>query len=166
MRRWWGEQYDYFMDCFCQAQRDFAKLPPQEQPEHLGIDSGACMHQMLLYAYQHLDEFKLLLCGAEGTRFSHFIDEMVGIELQGTHDYLKVLADLWGRPAPPIDERLEHILITGMFNAFFELILHEMPLERAGALPGGDARLLHGRMDENYGAVSPIIFTYRLVLTN
>lgn len=125
-----GEQYDYFMDCFCQAQLDFAKLPPQEQPEHLGIDSGACMHQMLLYAYQHLDEFKLLLCGAEGTRFSHFIDEMVEIELQGTHDYLKVLADL-GRPAPPIDERLEHILITGMFNAFFELILHEMPLERA-----------------------------------
>ena len=125
-----GEQYDYFMDCFCQAQRDFAKLPPQEQPEHLGIDSGACMHQMLLYAYQHLDEFKLLLCGAEGTRFSHFIDEMVGIELQGTHDYLKVLADL-GRPAPPIDERLEHILITGMFHTFFELVIHEMPLPDA-----------------------------------
>lgn len=36
-----------------------------------------------------------------------------------------------GRPAPPIDERLEHILITGMFNTFFELIIHEMPLEEA-----------------------------------
>ena len=31
----------------------------------------------------------------------------------------------------PIDERLEHILITGMFNTFFELIIHEMPLEEA-----------------------------------
>ena len=29
------------------------------------------------------------------------------------------------------DERLEHILITGMFNTFFELIIHEMPLEEA-----------------------------------
>lgn len=27
--------------------------------------------------------------------------------------------------------RLEHILTTGMFNAFFELIIHEMPLDEA-----------------------------------
>ena len=43
---------------------------------------------------------------------------------------LKVLEAL-GRPSPPIDEHLEHILITGMFNTFFELILHEMPLAEA-----------------------------------
>ena len=49
---------------------------------------------------------------------------------KGTHDYLEVLEKL-GRPSPPIDERLEHILITGMFNTFFELIIHEMPLEDA-----------------------------------
>lgn len=58
------------------------------------------------------------------------IDEMVEIETKGTHDYLAVLEKL-GRPSPPIDERLEHILITGMFNTFFELIIHEMPLEEA-----------------------------------
>lgn len=34
-------------------------------------------------------------------------------------------------PSPPIDERLGHMLITGMFNTFFELIIHEMPLEKA-----------------------------------
>lgn len=45
------------------------------------------------------------------------IDEMVEIETKGTHDYLAVLEKI-GRPAPPIDERLEHILITGMFNTF------------------------------------------------
>ena len=84
----------------------------------------------LLYAYEHLNEFKLILCCSEGTRFSKLIDEMVEIETKGTHDYLAVLEKL-GRPAPPIDERLEHILITGMFNTFFELIIHEMPLEEA-----------------------------------
>ena len=61
---------------------------------------------------------------------SKLIDEMVEIETNATHDYLIVLEKL-GRPAPPIDERLEHILITGMFNTFFELIIHEMPLEEA-----------------------------------
>ena len=124
------EQYDYFMNCFCKAQLEFADIPPEEQPDNLSTISGACMHEMLLYAYEHLNEFKLILCHSEGTRFSKLIDEMVEIETKATHDYLEVLKEL-GRPSPYIDERLEHILITGMFNTFFELIIHEMPLEEA-----------------------------------
>ena len=114
-----GEHYNFLLERFCKAQKEFAEIPPEEQPD-----------EMLLYAYEHLNEFKLILCCSEGTRFSKLIDEMVEIETKGTHDYLAVLEKL-GRPAPPIDERLEHILITGMFNTFFELIMHEMPLEEA-----------------------------------
>ena len=125
-----GTQYAYFLNCFCEAQKQFAQLPPQQQPENLGSISGACMYDMLLYAYEYLNEFKLILCCSEGTRFANLIDEMAEIETKGTHDYLEVLKAL-GRPSPPIDERLEHILITGMFNTFFELIIHEMPLEEA-----------------------------------
>ena len=125
-----GEQYEYFLNCFIKAQTDFADLPLEEQPEMLGNISGACMHEMLCYAYEHLGAFKLILCSSEGTRFSGLVDKMVEIETEGTHEYLKVLEAL-GRPSPPIDEHLEHILITGMFNTFFELIIHEMPLDRA-----------------------------------
>ena len=103
-----GEQYDFLLNCFCKAQKEFAEIPPEEQPNNL----------------------KLILCCSEGTRFSKLIDEMVEVETKGTHDYLAVLDEL-GRPSPPIDERLEHILITGMFNTFFELIIHEMPIEEA-----------------------------------
>ena len=125
-----GEHYQYFMDCFRKAQEDFARLPRERQPEELGSISGACMTEMLRYAYRHLDAFKLLLVCSEGTRFSGMVDEMVEIETKSTHDYQEVLNGL-GRPSPRIDPRLEHILITGMFNAFFELIIHEMPLCRA-----------------------------------
>ncbi len=124
------EQYDHFIGLFQKAQQDFSDIPQEEQPKHLGDISGACMDEMLLYAYQHLNVFKLILCHSEGTRFSGLIDEMVEIEIRGTHDYLAVLEKL-GRPSPPIDEHLEHVLITGMFNTFFELIIHEMPLEKA-----------------------------------
>ena len=124
------EPYEYFMNRFIKAQKDFAALPEVNQPENLSLTSGECMHDMLIYAYKHLDEFKLILCHSEGTRFSQLIDEMVEIELKGTDDYLKVLEKL-GRPAPHIDERLKHILITGMFNTFFEMIIHEMPLKDA-----------------------------------
>lgn len=125
-----GKQYETFMDCFRTAQQDFAMLPPEEQPDNMGEISGQCMHEMLLYAYENLDEFKLLLCCSEGTRFAGMVDEMVEIESVGTHDYQAVLEQL-GHPSPQLDPRLEHILITGMFNAFFELIIHEMPLEQA-----------------------------------
>lgn len=125
-----GEHYNFLLSRFCRAQKEFADIPPEEQPDNLTSTSGECMYEMLLYAYEHLHEFKLILCCSEGTRFSKLIDEMVEIETKGTHDYLEVLKKI-GRPSPPIDERLEHILITGMFNTFFELIIHEMPLEEA-----------------------------------
>lgn len=125
-----GEQYETMMSCYCGAQRAFAELPPEEQPENMSAVSSKCMHDMLLYAYENLDEFKLILCCAEGTRFAGMIDEMVRVESESTHAYQEVLAQL-GRPSPQIDPRLEHILITGMFNAYIELIIHEMPLEQA-----------------------------------
>jgi len=122
-----GKDYNFLLDCFRKAQKEFAEIPPEEQPDNLTSTSGECMYEMLLYA---LNEFKLILCCSEGTRFSKLIDEMVEIETNATHDYFKVLERL-GRPVPSIDKRLEHILITGMFNTFFELIIHEMPLEEA-----------------------------------
>ena len=125
-----GEHYAYLLDCFQKAQKDFANLPHQQQPEVMGDISGVCMFEMLHYAYEHLEECKLILCCSEGTKYAGMIDEMVKIEVEGTHAYLKVLEEL-GRPSPQIDPALEHILITGMFHTFFELVIHEMPLNDA-----------------------------------
>jgi len=121
-----GEPHDYLIGRFKDAQREFAQLPHEQQPEVMGDISGLCMYDMLHYAYAHLEECKLILCCSEGTRFSGLIDEMVEIEVESTHTYLAVLNEL-GRPSPKIDPKLEHILITGMFHTFFELVIHEMP---------------------------------------
>ena len=125
-----GEPHDYLIGRFKDAQREFAQLPHEQQPEVMGDISGLCMYDMLHYAYAHLEECKLILCCSEGTRFSGLIDEMVEIEGESTHTYLAVLNEL-GRPSPKIDPKLEHILITGMFHTFFELVIHEMPLRDA-----------------------------------
>ena len=125
-----GGHYAYLLDCFRKAQQEFANLPREQQPEVLSDISGACMFEMLHYAYAHLEECKLILCCSEGTKFSGLIDTMVEIETEATHSYQKVLAEL-GRPSPQIDPVLEHILITGMFHTFFELVIHEMPLRDA-----------------------------------
>lgn len=125
-----GEQYNYLMDYYRRVHIDFAEIPHEEQPKNLGKSADKFMKDMLMYAYEHLDEYKLILCHSEGTRFSGMIDEMVEIEVKSTHDYQEVLKRL-GQPSPDIDPRLEHILITGMFSAFMELIIHEMPLKQA-----------------------------------
>ena len=125
-----GEPHDYLIGRFKDAQREFAQLPHEQQPEVMGDISGLCMYDMLHYAYAHLEECKLILCCSEGTRFSGLIDEMVEIVVESTHTYLAVLNEL-GRPSPKIDPKLEHILITGMFHTFFELVIHEMPLRDA-----------------------------------
>lgn len=124
--------YRYLISRFCQAQEEFALLPQAKQPEVLGDISGLCMTDMLHYAYDHLEDCQLLLACAEGTRYAGLVDEMVEIEVNATHAYREVLQAL-GRPSPEIDLRLEHILITGMFHTFWELILHEMPLPQAEA---------------------------------
>ncbi len=125
-----GEHYDYLIGRFKDAQQEFADLPYEKQPEVLGEISGLCMFDMLHYAYAHLEECKLILCCSDGTRFAGLIDEMVEIETDATHAYFKILEEL-GRPSPQIDPQLEHILITGMFHTFFELVIHEMPLNAA-----------------------------------
>lgn len=125
-----GEHYDVILNLYKEAQAEFAQLPHEQQPDSLTSTSGLCMFDMLYYAYEHLEEFKLILCCSEGTRFAGLIDEMIEIETQATHNYLAVLEEL-GKPSPHIDPKLEHILITGMFNAYFELIIHEMPIEEA-----------------------------------
>ena len=125
-----GKHYDYILTCFKKAQQEFSKIPHEQQPEVMSDISGKCMFEMLHYAYRHLEECKLILCCSEGTKFSGLIDEMVEIEVEATHSYQKVLEEL-GRPSPKIDPVLEHILITGMFHTFFELVIHEMPLKNA-----------------------------------
>ena len=125
-----GEHYPRFIGRYIAAQQGFARLPHAQQPELMGEISGLCMFDMLHYAYEHLEEFKLILCCSEGTSYAGLVDEMVQIEADATHAYQQVLEEL-GRPSPRIDPRLEHILITGMFRTFFELIIHEMPLQDA-----------------------------------
>lgn len=125
-----GEQYACFMGAYKKAQTDFTLLPPEEQPNNMGEISGDCMDKMVDYIYDNFSAFKLLLCCAEGTGYENLIHEMVEIEVAATHDFIRVLESL-GHPVKPIDARLEHMLVSGMFSSFFEAVIHDMPKEQA-----------------------------------
>lgn len=125
-----GEQADYAMSAYKKAQEDFANLPPEKQLECMSQISGQCMEEILEYSYKHSDEFKLILCCSEGTRYENFIHDVVEIEIDATHKFNDVLKSL-GRESKLLNPNLEHILISGMFAAYFEMIIHKMPLDEA-----------------------------------
>ena len=125
-----GEAYTHIMTVYKAALHRFASLPEEEQPEYMGKISQTCMQEMLHYMLEHSETFHLLLECAEGTRYAFMVDEIVELEIAATRQYYKVLEALGHKP-PQVDKRLEHILITGMMNAYFEIVIHDMPPEDA-----------------------------------
>lgn len=118
------------MGRFVEAQATFAERPEQEQPEHMGVESSQCVHWMVDYICSHREPVKLLLSGAEGTSYEHFVHNMVEIEVDYTLRYMEVLRRL-GHDFPDLDGPLCHIIASGMFNGIFEVVIHDMPKEQA-----------------------------------
>ncbi len=118
------------MGQFMEAQISFAELPEDEQPEHMGVESSACVDWMVAYICAHREPVKLLLCKAEGTSYEHFVHNMVEQEVDYTLRYMDVLRRL-GRNVPALDRSLCHIIASGMFNGIFEVVIHDMPYEQA-----------------------------------
>lgn len=122
-----GDVYRYIVTQFKDTLSAFKNLPMQEQREKLGTFSSACMQKLLGYMYAHLQELRLLLLCAEGTQYAHMKEELIALEIEATHEYYRTLSRL-GQPVPDIDKRLEHVLVAGLINAYFEMMVYDMPL--------------------------------------
>lgn len=118
------------MGRFMTAQTDFAELPKEEQPEHMGKASAVCVDWMIDYMYEHYEDFKILICCSDGTPYEYFVDSMVETEVEYTFRYIEVLKSL-GNKVPELDRELCHMIASGMFEGIFEVIRHDMPKKRA-----------------------------------
>ncbi len=118
------------MGRFMQAQDHFANLSDSEQPAHMGVESGECLDWMIDYIYDHFDDFKLIICCSDGTPYQNFIHQMVEIEVDSTYKFMDTLHRL-GNAVPQIDRQLCHIVSSGMFSGVFEIVVHDMPKDKA-----------------------------------
>lgn len=118
------------MGRFMTAQADFAALPGEDQPTHMGEASSDCINWMINYMYDHYEEFKILICRSEGTSYENFIHNMAEVEVEYTFRYIDVLKGL-GKQVPEMDTELCHMIASGMFDGIFEVLRHDMPKERA-----------------------------------
>lgn len=138
-----SEQYEHLMDMYVRTQNSFKELEPGAQQENMGKVGGDCMEQMLDYMYENEDEFRLILTCSEGTRYENMVHEMSEIEVQATHDFVELMRKN-GNDIRQIDPKLEHVLVSGMFTAFFELLIHKNDI--------GEAKTYLGQLREFYTA--------------
>lgn len=125
-----GKHYETVMTKFIEAQEEFAELPPDGQRDNMGKISDDCMDWMTEYIYKNINAFKLILSCSEGTKYENMIHDMVEIEVGATHKFAENMETI-GYPKYTVEPQLEHMLCSGMFSAYFELVIHDMPYEKA-----------------------------------
>ena len=138
-----SEKYEHLMHIDVRTQTGVKKLEPGAQQENMGKVGCDCMEQMLDYMYENEDEFRLILTCSEGTRYENMVHEMSEIEVQATHDFVELMRKN-GNDIRQIDPKLEHVLVSGMFTAFFELLIHKNDI--------GEAKTYLGQLREFYTA--------------
>lgn len=115
---------------FLQIQERFHRMTPEEQAELMPNYADGGTLELIDSMYTHLDEFRLLLDASYGTRFHHFVDELVRIEVEYTYKYMEAV----GYPdqfSDAVTQKLLHIVTTSRFESIFEIIRHGMSREEA-----------------------------------
>ena len=107
------------------------------------------------YICRHREPVKLLLCCAEGTSYENFIHNMVEVEVESTLRYMGVLRRM-GRDIPQMSRSLCHIIASGMFNAIFEVVIHDMPMNRPYGM-WSSCRRLYGWLVKTDGGMIPYL---------
>lgn len=125
-----GEAYHHILDLYREILDRLADLSHKERRGDMAGEIRQGMMTMQAYMYRHHDAFKLLLCCAEGTKYVHMVHEMAQLNVEATHDFTRAAGGA-GESAHGLNPTLEHMLASGMFAAFFELIVHDVPEEQA-----------------------------------
>lgn len=122
--------YDAVMEAYEKAHEEFASLPYDVQVSGMGTITARCVEWCLEYIYDHMDEFRLILMCSEGTFYSNMVDEMMKVEEESTEEFIALMRRN-GKEIPEIDPLLEHMITSGYFASFFEVVRHSVPREDA-----------------------------------
>ena len=147
------DAYETVMDAYKGAHVEFAALPYDTQVSGMGDITAKCVEWCLEYIYDHLDEFRLILMCSEGTRYTNMVDEMMKIEEESTEEFIALMRKN-GKEIPEIDPLLEHMVTSGYFTSFFEVVRHSVPRE--------DARIYIKNLQAFYKAGWERLFGMRL----
>lgn len=109
-----------------EMQQQFAMQPVQKQVQELPEVSEEGHDWMIEYIYDHLDAFKLIICHSNGTKYEHYLDTLIEIEVNASLGLIEKLKEAGYHPEP-LNEDIIHMIASGIFNGMFEPVRHGMP---------------------------------------
>lgn len=125
-----GKQYQDVIDMYEETLSSFFSQSPEEQCASMEQITFESMKKLKNYMYEHFDAFKLILCCSEGTKYKDLVHDMAELDVKATHDFAESMGQV-GDGVKLVNPVLEHILTSGMFSGFFEMIVHDVPEEDA-----------------------------------
>ena len=130
-----GDAANELRTFFSSRMEEYSHRPAEVQKqlfhdEEFDNEHKGYMQTAIDLMYSRFDEFKLLICCAEGTEYAGFVDEIADIDEKYTLRYIEdtgndVISS--GRAGA----RLIHLLCSSYVYGFFEVIRHDMTKEEA-----------------------------------
>lgn len=125
-----SEAADGLVEQFKAAQEAHFRLIPEDRISETRSLSTEYLRFFVNYIYDRFDEFKLIVCCAEGTRYADYIHELVELDVTQTRKYYDMLREE-GRVTGEVSRELHHMITSACFTAVFETVVHDMTRERA-----------------------------------
>ena len=107
----------------------FDLIPENKTSESRELSTKYLLH-FVNYIYDYFEEFKLVLCCSEGTKYEDYIHELVELEVSRTEKYYAILKEK-GKIIGRVSHDLHHMITSAYFTAVFETIVHDMSREQA-----------------------------------
>lgn len=124
------DQYAGLLEMYREILTDFEQMPPENQRTEMVDYTLEGIFCMTDYVYSHLDAFKLILCCSEGTPYENLIRDLTQLDYEATHNFSQAMNEN-GVPMNAVHPQLGQILTSGMFYAYFELVVRDIPKECA-----------------------------------
>jgi len=94
------------------------------------LETGQDAKLAIAYIYDHLDAFRLIIRGSQGTKYESFLHDLAAQEEQVTLSFMELLRKQ-GVKLHDFSERELHLLATTNVNAVFQTVEHDFTREEA-----------------------------------
>lgn len=119
-----------FFKMFTTAQEGFFDLIEENKTETSYDLTGEYLHKLVDYVYDHLEDFKLILCQGAGSKHENFLHKLIELEITRKNEYYGILREN-GKLKGEIHPDVLHMLVAAYFTSLFEIVKHDIKKDAA-----------------------------------
>ena len=108
---------------------DYSEEIKSVEQDELWKNQSETMRAMK-YIYEHFNEFKLIICRSQGTRYESFTHDLAELEEKVTFRYMKEL-EKNGIKVNKVSKKEFHLLVTANIEAMFQVVVHDFDRKEA-----------------------------------